>query len=64
MFCQQSTYHRIPCGDQQYNVGAPFEEIVIDVACPFARRRSGISYLLVIMDYFALPNQEAQTVSY
>jgi transposase InsO family protein len=54
----------------QYNVGAPFERIAIDVAGPFPRSDQGNRYLLIAMDYFtkwqevyAIPNQEASTVS-
>ena len=55
---------------QQYNVGAPFERIAIDVAGPFPMSERGNRYLLVAMDYFtkwpevyAIPNQEAATVA-
>jgi transposase InsO family protein len=55
---------------QQYNVGAPFERIAIDVAGPFPRSDQGNRYLLIAMDYFtkwpevyAIPNQEASTVA-
>jgi hypothetical protein len=51
---------------QQYNVGAPFERIAIDVA----GSDQGSRYLLIAMDYFtkwpevyAIPNQEASTVA-
>jgi hypothetical protein len=51
----------------QYNVGAPFERIAIDVAGPFPRSNQGNRYLLIAMDYFtkwpevyAIPNQERQ----
>jgi hypothetical protein len=54
----------------QYNVGAPFERIVIDVAGPFPRSDQGNQYLLFAMDYFTkwpevyvIPNQEASTVA-
>jgi transposase InsO family protein len=54
----------------QYNVGAPFERIAIDVAGPFPRSDQGNRYLLVAMDYFtkwpevyAISNQEASTVA-
>jgi hypothetical protein len=54
----------------QYNVGAPFERIAIDVAGPFPLSDQGNGYLLIAMDYFtkwpeayALPNQEASTVA-
>jgi hypothetical protein len=47
----------------QYNVGAPFERITIDVAGPFPQGDRGNRYLLIAMDYFtkwpeayAIPN--------
>jgi transposase InsO family protein len=50
---------------RQYNVGAPFERIAIDVAGPFPR-----SDILIAMEYFtkwpedyAIPKQEAATVA-
>lgn len=55
---------------KQYNVGAPFERIAIDVAGPFPQTEDGNKYVLVAMDYFskwpevyAIPNQEATTVA-
>ena len=55
---------------QQYNVGAPFERIAIDVAGPFPASDRGNKYLLVVMDYFtkwpevyAVPNQESRTIA-
>jgi transposase InsO family protein len=55
---------------QQYNIGAPFERIAINVAGPFPRSDQGNRYLLIAMDYFtkwpevyAIPNQEASTVA-
>jgi hypothetical protein len=52
---------------RQYNVGAPFERISIDVAGPFPRNNQGKRYLLIAMDYFtkwpevyAIPNQKLQ----
>ncbi|XP_037813635.1 uncharacterized protein LOC119604837 [Lucilia sericata] len=54
---------------QQYNSGAPFERIAMDVAGPFPVSDAGNRYVLVVMDYFskwpevyAIPNQEAKTV--
>jgi hypothetical protein len=54
----------------QYNVGALFEKIAIDVAGPFPRNDQGNRYLLIAMDYFTkwpeacgIPNQEASTVA-
>jgi hypothetical protein len=53
-----------------YNVGAPFERIVIDIAGPFPRIDQENRYLLIAMDYFtkwpeayAIPSQEASTVA-
>lgn len=55
---------------QQYNSGAPFERIAMDVAGPFPVTDTGNRYVLVVMDYFskwpevyAIPNQEAKTVA-
>jgi hypothetical protein len=54
----------------QYNVGAPFERIAIDVAGPFPRSDKGNRYLLIAMEYFTkwpevypIPNQEASTIA-
>jgi hypothetical protein len=54
----------------QYNVGAPFERVAIDIAGPFPRSDRGNRYLLIIMDYFTkcpevypIPDQEASTVA-
>ena len=54
---------------QQYNSGAPFKRIAMDVADPVPVRNAGNRYALVVMDYFskwpevhAIPNQEANTV--
>lgn len=54
----------------QYNVGAPFERIAIDVLGPLPTSEAGNKYLLLVADYFtkwpeayALPNQEATTVA-
>ena len=55
---------------QQYNVGAPFERIAMDVAGPFPITDNGNKYVLVVMDYFSkwpevypIPNQEAKTIA-
>jgi hypothetical protein len=55
---------------QQYNVGAPFERIAMDVAGPFPTSDSGNKYVLVVMDYFSkwpevypIPNQETTTIA-
>jgi len=54
----------------QYNVGAPFERIAVDIAGPFPKSDRGNRNLLVDMDYFtkwpevnAIPNQETSTVA-
>jgi hypothetical protein len=54
----------------QYNVGAPFERIAIDIAGPFPESDRGDQYLLIAMDYFtkwpevyAIPNEEASMVA-
>jgi hypothetical protein len=54
----------------QYNVGAPFERIAIDVLGPVPLSNQGNKYFLIAMDYctkwpeaYALPNQEASTVA-
>jgi len=54
----------------QYNVGAPFERIAIDIAGPFPDSDKGNRYLLIAMDYFtkwpevyAIPYQEVSTVA-
>ncbi|CAK1604064.1 unnamed protein product [Parnassius mnemosyne] len=53
-----------------YNVGAPWERIALDVAGPFLEIESRNRYFMVVMDYFtkwlevfAIPNQEASTVT-
>lgn len=55
---------------KQYNVGAPFERIALDVAGPFPRTKKGNRLILVVGDYFskwteayAVPNQEASTIA-
>jgi hypothetical protein len=54
---------RNQCQMHQYNVGAPFKRIAIDVAGPFSLRDQGNRCLLITMDYFmkwpeayAIPN--------
>jgi transposase InsO family protein len=54
----------------QYNVGAPFKRIAIDVAGPFPWSNQGNPYLLIAKDYFtkwpkvyAIPNQQVSTVA-
>jgi hypothetical protein len=54
----------------QYNFGASFERIAIDVAGPFPECKRGNHYRLISMDYFikwskvyAIPNQETSTVA-
>jgi hypothetical protein len=54
----------------QFNGGAPFERIAIDVAGSFPWSDQGNRYLLIVMDYFtrwpeayAIPIQEASTVA-
>jgi hypothetical protein len=54
----------------QYNVGAPFERIAIDIAGLFPESDKGNRYLLVAMHYFtkwpevyAIPNQYVSTVA-
>ena len=54
----------------QYNVGAPFERIAIDISGSFPESDNGNRYLLIAMDYFtkwpqvyAIPNQVASTVA-
>jgi hypothetical protein len=54
----------------QYNVGAPFKRIAVDIAGPFPESDRGNRFLLIAMDYFtkwpdvyAIPNQEASTVA-
>ena len=55
---------------QQYNVGAPFERIAVDVMGPLPESSKGNRYLLVAMDYFTkwpevipVRNQEATTIA-
>lgn len=55
---------------RQYNAGAPFERIAMDIAGPFPQSTSGNKYVLVVIDYFSkwpevypIPNQEATTVA-
>lgn len=53
-----------------YNVGAPMERIALDIMGPLTMTDQGNRYILVIGDYFtkwteafAIPDQEAETVS-
>jgi hypothetical protein len=55
---------------QQYNTGAPFKRLAINVAGPFPQSDKGNQYLVIAMDYFTnwleaynIPNQEGSTVS-
>jgi hypothetical protein len=54
----------------QYNVGAPFERVAINISGPFPRSDRGNRYLLIDMDYFTkwpevypIPDQEASIVA-
>jgi hypothetical protein len=54
----------------QYNFGAPFERMAINVAGPFQRSDKENRYLLIAMDCStkwpkacAIPNQEASTLA-
>jgi transposase InsO family protein len=54
----------------QYNFGAPFERIAIDIAGLFPESDKGNRYLLIAMDYFtkwseayAIPTQDASRVA-
>jgi hypothetical protein len=53
----------------QYNVGAPFERIAIDIARPFPESERKNLYLLTAIDFFtywpevcSIPKQDASTV--
>lgn len=55
----------------QYNVGASFERIAIDIAGPFPESDRRNTYILIFMGYFtkwpdvyAIPNQEVLTVPF
>jgi hypothetical protein len=37
----------------QYNIGAPYKRIAIEVAGPFPRSDQGNQYILIAMDYFS-----------
>ncbi|GBO26646.1 hypothetical protein AVEN_126021-1 [Araneus ventricosus] len=61
---------RTKCRLQRYNVGAPFERMVLDILGPFPVTSKGNRYVLVLMDYFTkwpeaipIPDQEASTVA-
>jgi hypothetical protein len=54
----------------QYNIGAQFERIAIDVAGPFCQSNQGNQHLLIAVDYFTkrleaykIPNQEVLMVA-
>jgi hypothetical protein len=60
---------RNQCQLHQYNVGAPFDRIAIDIAGPFSWSNQGNRYPLIAMDSFtkwpetdAIPNQETSAV--
>ena len=38
---------------QYYNVGLPFERIVVDVAGPLPVTEDGNKYIMVVSDYFS-----------
>ena len=40
---------------QQYNSGASFERIAMDVAGPFPVSNTGNRYVLIVMDYYGVP---------
>ncbi|OUC40888.1 hypothetical protein D917_03744 [Trichinella nativa] len=51
-------------------VGNPMEIVAVDILGPVPRSKNGISYIMVVTDYFtrwveayALPNQQAETVA-
>ncbi|XP_037897301.1 uncharacterized protein LOC119642276 [Glossina fuscipes] len=55
---------------QQYNVGAPFERIAMDIAGPFPASNARNKYVVVVNDYFSkwsqvysIANQEAKTIA-
>ncbi|KAK8403258.1 hypothetical protein O3P69_000407 [Scylla paramamosain] len=60
--------NRVPL--QVYSVGAPMEQVVVDIAGPLPLTPRGNRYICVVMVYFAkwpeayaLPNHEAETVA-
>jgi hypothetical protein len=70
--CAANRGHRTRARGQmhQYNVGAPFERVAIDIAGPFPWSDRRNRYLLIAMDYFTkwpevypIPDQEASTVA-
>ncbi|GBN69123.1 hypothetical protein AVEN_79404-1 [Araneus ventricosus] len=55
---------------QGYNVGTPFERMVLDILGPFPVTTKGNRYVLVLMDYFTkrpeaipIPDKKALTVA-
>lgn len=55
---------------KQYNVGAPFERVAVDILGPFPVSTSGNRYVVIVMDYFSkwpeaypISNMDAETVA-
>uniref|UniRef100_A0A1A9VHR6 Integrase catalytic domain-containing protein n=1 Tax=Glossina austeni TaxID=7395 RepID=A0A1A9VHR6_GLOAU len=55
---------------QQYNVGATFERIAMDIAGPFPASNAGSKYVLLVIDYlskwsqvYPIAKQEARTIA-
>jgi len=55
---------------RQYQIGAPFERLAMDIMSPSPESNDGNRYILVVRDYltkwteaFVIPNQEACTVA-